>query len=299
VHGSERNAVTYYETVRDLAACQGIDLNTIDIVSLQILTQADIASFGPDARYYEFDSAPTSTDHTNWKYGGFSNNFPNSSSFDILDHIISRLSQNRPNLDEIVIAGQSAGGRFVARWAASTTVQVRPDIAMSFWSANAGLYMWLDDEDLLAGQSYKDFPCSVEDRYGYMARPAVTNTDLRLKTFTRDIRWTVGALDTDVLPTDCGNFQGNTRRARWTNHKDHLANECAESFGASSAICQSVATRNILIQNVGHGHQCSFASGVGVNILFDTPALPQCLCTVPATAPAYCPAAGPTPSRCD
>ncbi|MFQ6113147.1 MAG: hypothetical protein ACE5NG_03545, partial [bacterium] len=119
IHGTDRNADDYYERILDPAkTANGADRTTI-IVAPQFLREIDIEAHNlPDSVLF-WNSA-------GWKKGDKSlttNEHPRPariSSFAVVDTIFNRLASKNPNLQMIVLAGHSAGGQFVNRFAAGS-----------------------------------------------------------------------------------------------------------------------------------------------------------------------------------
>ena len=78
-----------------------------------------------------------------WKQGDGSKTSPPVSSFAALDRLIAGIvrSHRFPGLRHIVVAGHSAGGQFVERYAASTRLSVR--VPVRYVVANPSSYLYL------------------------------------------------------------------------------------------------------------------------------------------------------------
>ena len=121
IHGTLRNAVDYYRAMVEAAAkAPGADSTTL-IIAPQFLTEPDVAA----------DTLPGS--YLYWAYMGWRSGDPSLSttahprpgsisSFAVIDTILFRLAQFNPNLTPLVVAGHSAGGQFVNRYAAGTRI---------------------------------------------------------------------------------------------------------------------------------------------------------------------------------
>ncbi len=123
IHGSSRNADDYYSYVRNSAAAIGVAGNTL-VVAPQYLYEEDINAFKTasqplsDLLYWD----------GGWREGENSrdtakNDRPATiSSFAAADQIIDRLANRNyfPNLQNIVVAGHSAGGQFTNRFVAAS-----------------------------------------------------------------------------------------------------------------------------------------------------------------------------------
>ena len=91
-----------------------------------------------------------------WKFGDPSVNAGGVSSYDVMDRIIEYIatSGNFPNLAKIVIAGHSAGGQYVNRYAASTRIGEtiwETGVLMKYVIANPSSYVYFSDERVFPG----------------------------------------------------------------------------------------------------------------------------------------------------
>ena len=113
VHGGERDANQSYETAVAAAFLAGV-LNTTVVVAPRY--PAD-----DDARAVD-EVLWSSGGQDTWRGGGRSPMTPSLTSFDVMDDVVTRLAskKNFPNLTTIVVAGHSAGGQFVNRYAMAT-----------------------------------------------------------------------------------------------------------------------------------------------------------------------------------
>lgn len=259
IHGSGLDAKNYYNTTVTEAMAAGVDLNKTDIIAPQFFQP--IPSFPPPGGgtwndYYNWSGG--------WRYGDDALSHARSS-YELIDYIIGQLMDHRPNLKMIVVAGQSAGGQFVERYAAGTTVS-HPGVAMRFWAANPGGYLWYDASRPEATCSgYDNYPFGLVARNEYMSK--LSSTQLKSNATSRDIFWTVGENDTSPGEGCNSNAQGLNRWERWNNHRTHIGDVCT-SLGYSGLYCLFYSARHIQIPNCGHGHICSWKSDDGHDILF-------------------------------
>jgi hypothetical protein len=263
IHGSGLDAKAYYDKTVVEAMAEGVDLSKTDIIAPQYFEGTEQNAYppgGPWNNYYRWNS--------NWRWGYLSPSHPSRSSFAIVDHIVGQLMDHRPNLKSIVVAGQSAGGQFVDRYAVGTTVN-HAGVSMRFWAANPSTNVWYNStrpEPTCAGHNNYGYGLDALNSYMGNSTPA----QMRSRALTRDIFWTVGENDTgiDGLDVSCrANAQGTNRNTRWSNHRDHVANLCT-SQGYSWFYCLIHASRHIEIPGCGHGRNCSWASAEGHDILF-------------------------------
>lgn len=261
IHGSGLDAKAYYQKTLDEAVAEGVDLSKTDIIAPQYF-EGNVPNYdsNPWTNYYVWNS--------NWRWGYLSASHPTRPSFALVDHIVEQLMDHRPNLKTIVVAGQSAGGQFVDRYAVGTNV-AHAGVDMRFWAANPSTNVWYTS-------TRPDPTCSGYNNYGYgldtlnSYMSNSTTAQIKSRAISRDIFWTVGELDTttDGLDTSCkANAQGSNRNDRWDNHRTHVGDLCAAQ-GYSGWYCLFHSARHIEIPGCGHGKNCSWASDAGHDILF-------------------------------
>jgi hypothetical protein len=269
VHGSGLDAQTYYQSTLDSAALAGVNLNKTDIIAPQFL-EDPVTIDGK--LYYSWSSG-------GWRYGNKADSH-NRSSYDIIDHIINRLVENRPKLRTVVVAGQSAGGQFVSRYAVGTeAVWKHPHIKFRFWSANAGSYPWPNGQrpnpadPNCPSPGYDNYPFGLDNLNAYMSKTGAF--DINVNHIYRHIYWTVNWGDTDTDPTTCtSNRQGDHRVERHAEHALALWNHC-NMLGWPQQDCINAWARHIKINNCEkHGHPCVWKSATGQQIMFGEPLNP-------------------------
>ncbi len=125
VHGGERDANRYYETAVAAAFLAGV-LNTTVVVAPRY--PADDDARAVDEVLWSAGGQDT------WRGGGRSPMNPSLTSFDVMDDIVTRLAtkKNFPNLTTIVVAGHSAGGQFVNRYAMANKVHDAHVVRLSY-----------------------------------------------------------------------------------------------------------------------------------------------------------------------
>ena len=135
VHGDERNADDYFAYAQEAARLEGSDAL---IVAPRFPTADDRPPTG-DLRWTD----------ASWKEGEPSESDrrqrgePGVSSFEALDRLIEAIVLADPALEDVVIAGHSAGGQFVQRYAAGARLATGP--RYRFVVANPSSYLYLDD----------------------------------------------------------------------------------------------------------------------------------------------------------
>ena len=154
-HGTNRNAADYRLSMFTAA----VEANKKDqslVIAPQFLREIDINTFNlPDD--YLFWS------NNGWKVGDLSRNTDSNprpariSSFEVMDRMIMSVlnSGNFPNIDKIVLAGFSAGGQYMNRYAASNLIhdEVKQtfDIEMEYMVGAPSSYVYMNDERRVMG----------------------------------------------------------------------------------------------------------------------------------------------------
>ena len=254
IHGTGLNAKDYYNTTRTEAVKAGLNLAEVDIIAPQYFEDYPAGNW---ANYYRWGG---------WRYGYHSIGIPRSS-YAMIDHIIGQLADHRPNLETIVVAGQSAGGQFVDRYSIGAP-DSPPGIDIRYWIVNPGSYLWHtsdrpDPDPTCVG--FNDYHVGVNNRNAYMQQS--TTAQLRQRAIERDIYWSVGADDTGG-DTPCKYVvQGAHRYDRWFNHRQHIADVC-NLAGYAPLLCVLHTSRHVEIPGVAHGHVDAWKSAEGHDILF-------------------------------
>jgi hypothetical protein len=292
IHGSSRNSDDYYARIRAAAEDLSVAGRTL-IIAPQFLSEADIEGW----------NLPTNTLYWGggWRQGDHSldtieNSRPASlSSYAIVDAMIDQLSSPAlfPNLEWIVLAGHSAGGQFVNRFAVgSPSEDVHPEISFRYLVSNPSSYLYFNDDRPNPSQPgrfslpsvQQIFACPDFDEYKYGFRdlnPYMRGgvpTEKAVRYATREVQYVIGALDTesDGLDLDCAAMlQGSQRLDRALSYFEYIT----WIFG--TAILDRHTLR--LVPGVGHSAGSIFASATGRDALFGpSPSLPTPPPTVPA-----------------
>ncbi|MFA7297174.1 MAG: hypothetical protein WC211_08340 [Dehalococcoidia bacterium] len=251
IHGTNRNAVDYF-----------------DYASAAV--PADVLVVAP--RFKTSSDAPRSTEllwsSSGWKQGGESTGTRpwHISSFEAADEVVRDLRTTFPDLDVIVVAGHSAGGQFVQRYAATNV-----DARMHFVVANPSSYLYFGRERPTEGGGFAvpASGCSSYNHYKYglqdLADDAPYMAEVGASALTsryRDARVTylLGALDTDPNAADldvtCGAaLQGASRFERGQQFHRHLSMVFGEGVTAQHRLS--------VVPGVGHEARSMFGSAAG------------------------------------
>jgi hypothetical protein len=279
IPGSNRNSGFGYETLLESATIAGMNDTSSLLVVPQYLIEEDIAFHGlPADRLYWSESG--------WKEGNRSLSTASHprpwtiSSFAILDSILYLAASRNPNLQSIVVAGHSAGGQFVNRYAAGSAVQqaleVLFGVQVSYVAANPSSYLYLNAERIVPGtpnsfavpgtgacSGYDRYKYGLQSRNSYMS--AVSSAQIISQYAARQLTYLLGQLDTDPahpdLDTSCpAMLQGDHRLERGLIYRGFLLH----FYGASIAAMHST----IVVPGVGHDSREMFTSACGVVRLF-------------------------------
>lgn len=266
IHGWPRRDLTSAERAATQAG-QAAE-HTI-IVTPQFLIAADI-----EAHHLPEDVLRWGRD--GWKTGYDAHGPAPISSFSVVDAIFARLADRRlfPALSQVVLAGHSAGGQYVQRYAAvgrGQTPLLARGIVIRYVVANPSSYLYFNAQRPVAAAGGN---CARFDRweYGlsgmlppYVEQP-VSAAAIEQHYLTEDIVYLLGTADVDPnhkeLDRSCSaEQQGATRLARGLNYVALLR---AENGGRLSQ-------RVVEVPGVGHSSVRMYASTCGMAALFDRP----------------------------
>jgi hypothetical protein len=221
--------------------------------------------------------------HT-WRYGADALN-ANFSSYAAVDVVIDRVLADRsrfPVLKRIVVAGHSAGGQLVQRWAllsSSRAFSAAQNITVRTVVANPKSLCWLDDRRWFDGEfrvpdeeEFENCPTYNEWEWGFgggrdlptpykdRAIAAAGGVDRIIERYAgRDVVYLAGERDT-IWNGDCeARMQGANRKERSQNFYDSLQ----EIYGRT-------VHRRIVVKDVHHDHCLMFQSPEGQLALFGT-----------------------------
>ncbi len=217
VHGSDRDAGNYFQTLLISARQAGLDDQTLIL--------APHFQCGPDA-VAPGDVRWSCDDPGAWSHGGqeTSRAQPPLYSFSVIDAFVAALATKAtfPNLRSIVVTGMSAGGQFTQRYAETNAVDPTPGVALRYAVLSPSSYAYLDSNRPRGGAgcaAYDEYPYGLEDRDGYVGIPSVT--EIKTQYVARSVAYLVGDSDTLAnaagtgMDTSCeANAQGVDRLAR-------------------------------------------------------------------------------------
>ena len=253
IHGSERNASTYYDSIEAMAKKLGKSEGTV-IVAPHFKQPEDTLSEN-ELSYSE----------EGWLRGDESLKAPLISSFEILDHVV-RLLGNRtvfPLLKSVVITGHSAGGQMTQRFAAASDVEDElQHLNFKYVVANPGSYLYLTAkrpfDTFVSCPSFNDYKYGLQRRNAYLSRLSIL--EITMQYLVREIVYFLGEKDVnaDDIDQSCpARVQGNTRFERGKYFKLMLDQEY--SFNHHELVT---------VPGVGHTQHGMYLSEQGMMVLF-------------------------------
>jgi hypothetical protein len=279
VHGVLRNADEYFPNMKAAVTRARVEENTL-VIAPQFLIEDDITRFGlPDDILFWGEETGEG-----WKKGDDSIStaeHPRSvsaSAFEVVDELISRVADLNifPKLGTIIVAGHSAGGQFVNRYAAGTQIEasIPAECHLRFIVANPSTYMYFSGERWVsnttnefaipdqADPDYDDYKYGLENLNRYMATAGLEAIQARFP--AKNVVYLLGGEDTleaHLEQTPNAMLQGTNRLARGQIYYHYLQHY----FGKEITNTQKIA----IIPCVGHDNAAIFSSEAGLKFLFD------------------------------
>jgi pimeloyl-ACP methyl ester carboxylesterase len=259
VHGVLRDADYYYDT-GVIAAAAAHRLRDTFVIAPQFVEQSDLAGHPVSPQTLYWSSA--------WPGGSDALSPAPISTYDVFDAMIARLSDPRrfPKLREIVVAGHSAGGQIVQRYAVvgkAPQLDADPRVSVRLVVSNPSSYFYFTD-----WRPYPPSGCPDYDawRYGLRGAPRyVTGTarELEARYVKRHVTYLMGTADTnpneeDLDRTCGGEAQGRYRFARAKYYIAYIGGRHPDG----------TAQRYAFVRDVGHDNRRMFASTCGIAAIF-------------------------------
>lgn len=150
MHGINRDADNHFRTALAAAFLAGA-LNNTFIIAPRFASNSNAPgnqvgdcrdAIAPDEANWICETQRADS----WRSGGGEVGNDKLASFDFMDEIVRRLARKElfPNLKSIVVAGHSAGGRFVIRYERTNQVHDSVEVPISYVVANPSTYpMWM------------------------------------------------------------------------------------------------------------------------------------------------------------
>ncbi|KAL1689471.1 hypothetical protein GGG16DRAFT_126468 [Schizophyllum commune] len=219
-----------------------VDYNAISIMAPVFLNQMDI-----DAGAAAGTNGTLFWNGTTWMSGHYNigpETFANISSYDVMDDLVDYYLNKTvfPNLDQVVIAGHSAGAQLTQRYAALRKSR-KDDDRIVYWMANPGSLLWLTEDRPLPNDS-----CANVDRwkygltdgvpaYGAYALKHLQREGIVERYLSRNIHYAWGTGDDGPGDTRCqAQTQGLTHYQRGLNFVNMLQNISGGSLPANATV---------------------------------------------------------------
>ena len=280
IHGVKRDADRYYDTATGLLA-QNPDRARDTLVLAPRFPGSIDSGFGGMAAWRK----------ATWEEGEESIQAAGRpapvTSFQVLDDLLRSLDDRKrlPALATIVLAGHSAGGQLVQRYAVlnNTDGPLRRDgLALRYVIANPSSYLYLTNERPRAdGKGYAPYErgiCPTYNQYKYgtdKLPPYARETDdtrLFIRYAARDVTYLLGGADNNpehrLLDKTCGaEAQGATRLARGTAYVQY-----EYQLAARGAKPVPLHRNSFEVGGVGHDNKGMFGSVCGARALLGSDA---------------------------
>lgn len=264
VHGTLRNAGTYFETMIWVTQREGV-LPTTLVIAPHFQTAADGA--GADEPIWTSNG---------WKRGDQSNGTsadPDGiSSYEAVDRLLAYLGfpSRFPSLEKVVVTGHSAGGQYTHRFAAGSQMEDSlTHLHFRYVVANPSTYLYLGPErageqggwqlpDRTRCPDYNQWHLGLEEVNPYIAAQELDETQSQL--IRRNVLYLVGEKDvgTDMLDMSCGAMlQGRNRFLRGLTLFDFMEYFYPQHQG-----------RIVVVPGVAHSSSGIYLSNEGTDALF-------------------------------
>ena len=279
LHGIERNANDYYNTVLSAASLRSKLSDSTYMIAPQFLTEEDLV-------FHKLDQ-----EHLYWTSGGWSSGSNSRSestnprpqriaSFAVMDSILLKIITTFPKIKSITLAGHSAGAQFINRYYASSPMIddlcQKYKVSTKFIVANPSSYVYLNNKRVVSGTTdkfavpvtsctaYNEWRHGLDNLFTY---PAAIGKEAIMTNFkSRNVAYLAGQLDNDPnapnLGTTCEDrLQGAHRLERSIIYFNHLK----DVYGQDILKTQS----HDVIPNTGHNHFPIFTSEKALFHLFE------------------------------
>lgn len=256
IHGVARNADEYFDYALTSAVQEKLAHQTLIV-----------------APHFKIDSDPLKPAELywqeSWKFGDLSH-IETVSSYEVVDKLIEHIVSKDyfPNLKKLTVIGHSAGGQFVARYAAGSQSVSNPSPPLFFVVANPSSYLYFSAERWVEPhgfsipntdcEDFDSYPYGTLKRNNYMNQTSVRDLEKRFN--SRNVFLLLGEEDhlTDYLDTSCeANLQGKDWFDRGMTYFRFL-----KTFFPKSRV--NLRT----VKNVGHSGEEMIQSAEAKKILF-------------------------------
>jgi pimeloyl-ACP methyl ester carboxylesterase len=265
-HGAGRDAIGYFDTAkkaRELAGEQGVGAM---IIAPHFLEREDLKTNPP----------PDEKGLLRWEPDGWKHGWPAMlpaplSSFEAIDAIVDRLADRTifPNLTQVVLAGHSAGGQILQRYAIvgpGAPKLTALGIHVRYVVANPSSYAYFSKDRPVPSKwcwEVNNWGYGMNKRPPYAAKG--TSADFERAYVGRDIVYLLGAQDIypsgeDIDTTCAAKAQGSCRLFRGHAY-----------FAYMQRRNPGITHRLHEVPGAGHSAGQMFRSPCGVAVLFDRP----------------------------
>lgn len=287
VHGAGRDADEYFRSAMAAAFLSGALSDTLVVAPRFAATSAECHD---DAAENEL-----TWDCDAWKFGESSSNSVPADSFEVMDELLRRIENPKrfPNESQVLVAGHSAGGQYVVRYAIANKVDETLRVKPQYLAINPSSYPYLDRyrpvridqttrpntllpadrEDLTTDlgaarlteirdphgcAGFDQWPYGLTDRRGYSASLAVH--DIEQHFINRRLQLLVGQQDSVPLAgldTSCAAMLQGAHRL-----------ERAINFAAYGRERYQADHKLTIVPLCGHNARCMLTSPVVMPLLF-------------------------------
>src|SRR5947209_17169205 len=185
-----------------------------------------------------------------------------------MDEILTALADKDrlPLLSRIALAGHSAGGQFIQRYAAGGRAPgTLRGVAIGYVTANPSSYLYLNSYRPTGGHLPKSCPGYNDYKYGLERRNAylsiLNDEQIRRQYISRRVTYLLGNADVDQdenLERDCAaNVQGDNRFQRGLLY-----------YSFMRTFFPAAKHDMVIVPEVGHDHDAMFNSAQGKTAIF-------------------------------